>query len=223
MCHRLTFDDTDIWVSYVGRLNKQNQFLLIGGEIIRKYSDAKLDFQLDFKVEIMPVDDYGQMIEDSEKFKNVRDHTLQVQCRQGDSVCDRNFFVIYPQIEHAIYKVGMQIELNESTRSVLEGIYFSAYVVSERYTKFLMSLRYSFFGISVVLGIIYLVFYFKIPKTLRTFEHKAIAILTVLLVFFNDPFYYLTIYKANGFLAVYSTLAVILFLTFLLLFWIVMI
>lgn len=102
------------------------------------------------------------------------------------------------------------------------GVYFSVFVVSEKYTRFLMILRYTFLALSILMGVFYLIFFIRIPPLARTFEHKAIAILSVLLIFFNDPFYYLTIYKVSKYLAVLSSLQVIVFLSFLIFFWAVM-
>lgn len=40
LCHKMDFEDDGYsWVSYLGKFEKKNQFLLIGGEIIRKYPD----------------------------------------------------------------------------------------------------------------------------------------------------------------------------------------
>ena len=35
LCHNLNFDDSKIWVSYIGRLYEKNQFLLLGGKVQR--------------------------------------------------------------------------------------------------------------------------------------------------------------------------------------------
>ena len=73
-------------------------------------------------------------------------------------------------------------------------------MISWKYTDFLLSLRYTFLILSIIFGIIYLIFFFKMPNPIKTFEHKYIALLSISLILFNDPFYAITIYNANGFL-----------------------
>jgi len=96
-------------------------------------------------------------------------------------------------------------------------------VVNRSFTKFSLFVRYFFLILSVLGGVFYLVFFFKVPKELRTFENKYIAVLSVLLVFFNEPLYYFTVYSANTFFAIFSVFSVVLFAAFLLVFWLVMI
>ena len=84
-------------------------------------------------------------------------------------------------------------------------------------------LRYTFFALSSLGLIFYGLFFIRIPKNLRTFEHKYILLLSVSLVIFNDPFYLLTIYKAGPTMAFFSTFFVVQFITFLIIFWVVMI
>ena len=131
--------------------------------------------------------------------------------------------MIYSQIQHEIYKVDLELEIPSEYNNILKGILFDAKVVSIGYTNFLIILRYTFFAISVMGLIFYAMFFLQIPKNLRTFEHKYIFVLSVSLVIFNDPFYLLTIYKAGPAMAFFSTLFVVQFVTFLIVFWVVMI
>lgn len=190
---------------------------------MRKYPDPELDMEMDFKIKISPADNYGNDIPESEDFSHVREHKIKIICEKGKKLCDLAYFALYPQIKHEIYKVSLEMEVTDSIKSVFEGIYFTLFIVNEKYTSFLISLRYAFLGISAVLGTIYLVFFFRASKNVITFEHKAIAVLSIFLVFFNDPFYYLTIYNAGTFWAVVSNLEIFTFISFLLIFWIVMV
>ena len=95
--------------------------------------------------------------------------------------------------------------------------------MNKDFTKFSLTIRYTFLAFSIVAGIIYLIFFLKVPKELRTFEHKYIMLLSVLLVFFNDPFYYLTTYQASKFFAIFSVFTVVSYMSCLLVFWLIMI
>ena len=64
-------------------------------------------------------------------------------------------------------------------------------------------------AISILGLFFYGVFFFRVPRHLRTFEHKYIFVLSVSLVIFNDPFYLLTIYKAGQAMAFFSTFFVV--------------
>ena len=116
---------------------------------------------------------------------------------------------MYSQIQHEIYRVDLELEIPEEYTKILKGIIFNAKVVSIKYTNFLITLRYTFFAISILGLIFYSLFFCNIPKNLRTFEHKYIMVLSVSLVVFNDPFYLITIYKAGPAMAFFSSFFVV--------------
>lgn len=151
-----------------------------------------------------------------------RQHNIKVKCRNNEDLCDLNFYALYPELDHPIYKVELMMNLDGEYFNQLDGQLLSVYVVSEKFTRFLIITRYFFFALSTIMLVIYFWFFFRAPKITWTFEHKAIAILSVFLIFFNDPFYYLTVYRPSAFMAVLSSLEVVFFISFLLFFWIVM-
>jgi len=57
--------------------------------------------------------------------------------------------------------------------------------------------RYTLLALSIISCLLYLFRYSKILKD-QTIEQKFIAVGSVLLVMFNDPFYSVTILKPNG-------------------------
>ena len=68
MCHRFKFSQGSIWTAYIGRLHKDHQFFIIGGQVIRKFDNTKLNFELPYKIKMYPVDIYGNVHEDSDDF-----------------------------------------------------------------------------------------------------------------------------------------------------------
>ena len=77
-----------------------------------------------------------------------------------------------------------------------------------KYTNFLLILRYTCLVWSLIVAVLYLTFYRRIPFQLRTFEHKYIAALVFSLILFNDPFFGISIYSGNAVWAILSTIFV---------------
>lgn len=53
------------------------------------------------------MDIYGELTFDTEDFKHLREHTLNIRCGKGEDFCEFEVFAIYPLLEHDIYKVVM--------------------------------------------------------------------------------------------------------------------
>ena len=62
----------------------------------------------------------------------------------------------------------------------------------------------------------------KIPSNGRIIEQKMILALAILLMFFNDPFYALTIQIPNPVSSYFSVFFVVNFIIFLVFFWIIL-
>lgn len=157
-----------------------------------------------------------------EQLKISSSSKLEIVCLKGNSVCERNTFIFYPEVNHAKYKLEIELDTGMMIGDI-NSMSFSAVTANSKYTMFLLLLRYSLFIISVLLGTRYLKLYWAMNNFVKTFEHKAICWLSILLIFFNDPFYAATILKANLFFAFLSTLFVCTFITTLVIFWIVMV
>lgn len=59
-------------------------------------------------------------------------------------------------------------------------------------------MRYVFFGIAIVGLVLYIMRFVRVPSERRTIEQKMVAVASVLLIMFNDPFYPITVLKPNG-------------------------
>lgn len=167
------------------------------------------------------MDTSGQRPLPSEKLHITTKSTVEIFCPKDSEVCDRNIFIFYPEINHNNYKLEIELDTGH-LNSEFKAFTFSAVTANSRYTMFLLLLRYSLFIISVLMGSRYFKFYWAMNNFMKTFEHKAIFWLSIFLIFFNDPFYAATILKSNIFFSILSTLFVCVFLSFMILFWIVM-
>ena len=71
--------------------------------------------------------------------------------------------------------------------------------MNEDNTVSIIVLRYIFLGVSIAAAAFYLLMYRKLPTSDKSIEQTFIAGLSVLLIFFNDPFYAITVLAPNGF------------------------
>ena len=222
-CHYIDFKKTDSWIVHLGHLTTKNQFLLIFGKVM-PVSTSEMEFDLKYRIDIKPVNEFGDEKEDSKKGHLLtKENTLRVKCEEDEIYCNINEFILYPQITHEIYRIEVQIDVTDFDRNDIKGIYFDARTVSEKFTNYTLTLRYLFFAISVISSIIYLLFYFKLSNDLKTFEHRFISILSFSLPFFNNPLYALNIFKPSTFIAILSTFFTVALISILLLFWIIMV
>ncbi len=162
-------------------------------------------------MEITPVDEVGDPLADSKgNSVSVMSHNkLKIDCPEGDQRCEDNYFALFPQIHFANFRAKITLEdFATENKNGLYGLRFWMYTANPEYTVFLLALRYTLLGISIITGVCYLIFYRRLPKNQRTSEHNNIFVLSIALVFFNDPFYALTILKGTIFWAAISTLCV---------------
>lgn len=94
-------------------------------------------------------------------------------------------------------------------------------LVNPEFTKYSFAVRYIFFALSALGCILYIVRFLKIPAAERILEQKMIVVLSVLLVFFNDPFYPVTVLQPNRASSYFSVFFIINFTLFLIFTWIV--
>ena len=170
----------------------------------------------------MNMDMSGNSIPSSiEKLHITTRSKIEIFCQKGSQVCDRNTFIFYPEINHSNYRLEIDLDTGHIATQ-FDSFSFSTVVANSKYTMFLLLLRYSLFILSVILSSRYFKVYWSMNNFVKSFEHKAIFWLSIFLIFFNDPFYAATILKANIFFSITSTLFVSTFLSFMILFWIVM-
>lgn len=80
LCHTYDYTEENVWVAYLGKFEAANQYMVIGGEFMKKEDITEKNFLMEFQIEIFPVDNYGDLTFDSEDFKHIRNHKLDIQC-----------------------------------------------------------------------------------------------------------------------------------------------
>lgn len=185
-----------------------------------------IDFTLtlNYTSQIYPVDDKGDMLFSPGSSNNIsNNNTIKIVCYADHLLCEDSIFVIYPQIFYSNYKVIISLTVNPEYYSIIKGFAFYADTQNPKYTKFLLSLRYVLLGLSIIGLLFYTINIFRVPWKVLTFEHRFIILLSVALVFFNDPIYAITILYSNISCAIVSTLFVTVFVSLLCFFWLIIV
>lgn len=157
------------------------------------------------------MDELGDPLTDQndESTTLISHNRLKIVCPEGDQFCEDNYFALFPQIHHSNFRIQITLDdFGNEYKSSVSDLRFWMYTANPEYTIFLLALRYTLLGISIITGIFYAIFYLRTPKSQRTSEHNNLFVLSIALVFFNDPFYALTVLKGTIFWAVLSTLCV---------------
>lgn len=224
-CHSFSLRDDNVWESYLARFDKKNAFLVISGMVERdaEYLGVDTDIELDFKAIIIAVDDSGVAENDQDGFGNAKQHKLVVHCEKDSRYCEESGFVLNPRITSRNYYVSIQIELDSIYKPLVKGMRFFAKTQNPAYTSYLLGVRYACLIISLVFSSAYLLFFRQIKPEFKTFEHKFILVLSIALIFFNDPIYAATMLTASTWLTILSALFVVVFIGLLIFFWIVMV
>lgn len=87
--------------------------------------------------------------------------------------------------------------MNDIEIQVLIYLFVKGTKISKSFTGFTIAIRYIFFVLSILAAFLYIRKYKKIPVTDRIIEQKLIGILSIFLIFFNDPLYPITVLKEN--------------------------
>lgn len=224
-CHSFSLQDHNVWESYLAGFDKKNTFFVITGMVERDQSasDVEMGLELDFKAIVIPIDDNGDPLEKANNFEHTREHKFIIHCDAGSIYCEEHGFILYPRTDHKNYRIRIEIEIDNMYKSIIKGIRFFAKTQNPEYTKFLLAVRYTCFAISLAFSVWFFVFYKTIKPEYKTFEHKYILILSIAVLFFNDPLYGATVMKSSTFLAILSALFVVTFIGLLMFFWIVMV
>ena len=191
------------------------------------------NLKIENKKRLLPIEDKENNLKDSNEENTaspsgaadssiVSSSTVKITCNKGDLLCSQNVFLIYPQIDYAQFKLEIDLKTNESS-SWFESFTFEFIMMNSKYTLMIMGLKFVFFLISVILGIVYIRFYRKMNSFIKTFEHRMIYALSIMLMIFNDPLTVLEVFKPSMFFLVLESFSISIFVTALIVFWIVMI
>ena len=144
---------------------------------------------------------------------------IKFNCIKGQTACSEEFVYVQGSLSKGVHSYSIEFKPEDHLIGQIDTLFISAYTLSPEFYRFLLIFRYVFLIISLLGTIFYIIRYWKIGINLRSFEHRFILMLSIAVLFFNDPLYELTLYTGNSFLAVLSTIFITGFLAVLILFW----
>lgn len=224
-CNYLNLSNGGYWRGFMTHLNKTNVYIMISGQFhVNQNNTSDFGFGVRFSSNITAVglDTKAIKNEDNEYFSVLSNDTMNVNCPAKSAYCDSNVLLLYPQLDFDNYLLEIDIFIDPAFTNLIDGIVFDGKTQNSEFTNYLIIFRYLWFGISILALMVYSCFYCKSTKSNLTFEHHFIMILSVSLVFFNDPFFAATLFKPSVTLAVLSTIFVVQFVSLLVFFWVVM-
>lgn len=123
--------------------------------------------------------------------------TFTLTCYPQQAFCTEKLIVFPTIFGAANYQVSVTFEAPSATQNSLNNIYFVLETATDAYVTALIAVRYALLAVSLLAGISYVVFFLKTNRIARTFEHKMILILSISLIFFNDPFSFFSTTSQN--------------------------
>jgi len=173
-----------------------------------------------YQTEIVPLNRYHNL--EFRKFKVINQDKMTLYCEPGEQICDSKIFVFYPGIVFDDYLVRITVLDDQLVNNTIERFEFTMLTHASDYIAFLICIRYTCLLLSVIGFVFYVQFFTKISPEVITFEHQFIMILSLGLVFFNDPLYALTLILPSVTFTFFSTIVVTAFIAMLVFFWILM-
>lgn len=222
----ITFDSNDTNNTYLPVFlldsNPKNQFLLIDvNPRLASDSSPRNTLTISFIFDAYEIS--KRTYELTDHIFGPLNHTIKIKCDENDHECDNRTMVYLNELDNENYMLLLNFS-SDTMQSFRDNgvITLDVYVtkINEKYTDFLLALRYLCLGLSIIFLVIYWRNLRKMKGERIVYEQKFIRVLAVLLIFFNDPIYAATVLKPTLASAVFSSFFLITFVCALLLFWI---
>ena len=172
------------WSSNIDNFSSKEQFLVVAGTAIRNFekSDIFQNIEVKYTTRFIHLRKDGEHIihEGKEHLKIFFDHS-EIKSYTED-------FLFYNGVKDGYYRIEIILDIEEENKKFLDAFSFTIYKGNNKVIDAVLGVRYTFFALSLIMFGIYAYNYIKIAKDYRTFEHHVIFILSISLIFFNDPF-----------------------------------
>ena len=147
---------------------------------------------------------------------------MLIHCAENEHKCDYRVFLFYPGLAYSAYQVRIALLNEDLYKTAINLLTFDVITHNRRYVTIMLLIRYFLALASLIALFYYMSYYIKIPKEFVTFEHNSILMMSVALVFFNDPFYGMTLLMPGTFSVFMSTIFITSFISLLVYFWMIM-
>lgn len=126
------------------------------------------------------------------------EHSAVIKCpEKGTIKCQGRRMAVVMPIEYKNYIFNITVQNKENVSNYLSDSGFTVMMLNPQYTLFMLLLRYLCFFISATVLVLYLVQLKQIRWGDLTIESKLVLMLGVLIMFYNDPFYAITLLIPN--------------------------
>lgn len=156
---------------------------------------------------------------EGQKQVSFRTDVAHIYCRNYTRTCDVNMYAALHHLSSGSYQVSLEFGSDIFTAQIIESTSFIVETANAGYTLYAIIVRAVFFVLSVIGLIVFWVRTRGATNPGVKFENQQILIMSVCLIFFNDPFYALTMVIPHIAMEVFSVLFVTNFYRQLLLSW----
>uniref|UniRef100_K3X5W3 Wntless-like transmembrane domain-containing protein n=1 Tax=Globisporangium ultimum (strain ATCC 200006 / CBS 805.95 / DAOM BR144) TaxID=431595 RepID=K3X5W3_GLOUD len=158
----------------------------------------------------------------AEIIPDIRQQTLTVECKEGEKVCESQYFLRFGEIDFSDYQVD--VLFNSSVSLPINGtsLQFKKTWGTESFTNWLIGIKIFYLIISGFVAFWYNVSLGKLSAREQNLEQGWVAAITVALIFFDDPFYVVEANYGGNPVKILSLLFQVTFFQMLLLFWLIM-
>mmetsp|Transcript_40475 Transcript_40475/g.46411 ORF Transcript_40475/g.46411 Transcript_40475/m.46411 type:complete len:505 (-) Transcript_40475:102-1616(-) len=125
--------------------------------------------------------------------------TRHVTCKAGKIKCEDVELAIIIGLDEDVYYAEVSIADAERLDSLIGNIRFTWKYENEKWSVFIIVINYLYFCFACAALFAYIWRLRKVSAELWTFDQKMILALGVTWVFFNDPFFAITVVEPNGF------------------------
>ncbi|KRX05240.1 hypothetical protein PPERSA_06874 [Pseudocohnilembus persalinus] len=203
-------------------LDKKNQFLIAELQFTRLGSE-NFSQKIQYQYSYYSIDKSYNV---NEEIKKEKESSFTVKCDgnnsdNSSSICEANWVIYIKDIKYDNVLLDIKFKNMDEWVDKMSLTSATFIYIRSQYTDFLIATKYSFMALSIVTFVLFYMRLKKLDKIHWIIEQKFILILSILLIFFNDPFYAITILEASPFMDFLSVFFIINFLVTVFIFWII--
>ena len=157
----------------------------------------------------------------AERAKIIAVSSFDILCNNKNILCEWNSLLIYPEIDYNNYKLEIELKNFENNSQILK-YKFNVFTLNPKFFLLIFLIKLIFLFSSIASFYFYYKFYKSLNVFIRTFEHKAIFVISIGLILFNDPLSIVSLYTHSIALNIFTSLTSSIFITLLIYLWIIM-
>lgn len=209
-----------LWIGRMMDVTPFSQFFIItadvySGEGLINSSTLSVSFELRLEMSLRAVtaqDKYVELI----RSKTI---TQTIKCAADNSKCETIFLGYEPYLDYSTYDVMILFENWSRVDNWISEVNVIVRSVTPSFSRYQLAVKYSFLGASLLSSICYLYQVLRLQVTHWTSETRILVLLSLSIVFFNDPLFLGSLITPTLAFTVISVLSVLQFVMLLAYFW----